>query len=745
MDQAQSITLTRHLEPGLYRLDVDADGRWFAWERLYIVLNIYNNRDQRTGPWDFDLLNNNRPVLPAYWVYLNDHKIGLWYFNRPSQAQITGRRFRGEASFWIQRAGEYTFRFEPYRAFCLSWTRVELGPEVDDRLLDCVQLRPAADQGVRRLFHAGRWDLLRTRLGNSTLPYCGLLEEALQWARLQAPATPPTLSPAESADHKHTPERSFRSLPLPLLAAGFLLEADQSFLDRARFLIEHLLSQPAWGNPREDGYGHNGDMGAALTILDLALALNLLADTLAEPLQQRMLRRLERQGDTFLDMALLHRGYWGGSILQDHGFRSFSFFTSAAYALVGWTPRAEQWLRFCLPRMARTMEALPTDGVVPQSSYHLIALYTDKVVLFRELHRQATGEDVYERAAWQNVASAAYDSYLPEVGKFLHASPRGDLNRFYGGHPFLDQMARDFADPAAAWLAREYARAATSAGLYHGVQEQAVFAWTLWAALLWEPTDLPEPKRSEQTLRWYRDTGAVAYRHERTGLVFSARCGPPNGATAWRNTTCCCDRAVFAPMSGTFAVAKHGQPLIRTAEGGYKMRTELANVVLIDGQGQYADHGPPMSCPDHPYRGEKIVDAQLREGRGWARLALSPAYDPALAINEHTREFLFERDGRIRLADRLSSDRPHRFAWRFHFAASCTVTREDRSAFAIRAGAETLILHVNRASTAVRATVRDTLVVWAYCNENQDDAFRHIEFETLDDALSDVDIEFCLQ
>jgi hypothetical protein len=738
-----SIVQQRHLTPGLWTLIVDGDGSAFNWEDLYVVLNQYGNVNQRTGPWDFNLLEANRPVLPAYWVFVNGRRIGLWYFNRPGFGDLAQKHFRGEASFWIREAGEYEFRFEPYREFVLSWAQAEFGPEPHDRLLDDLVLRPAAERGFQRRFDAGRWARLRERLADSSFPYGEILAEALRWARTKAPTAAPDASPLQ---HEQVTEQLFGSVPLPLLCAGFLLQHDEGCLRQAVCLIEHLLARPAWGNPREDGYGHNGDMGAAATILDLAIALNLLGDALAEPLRARLLARIEQQGETFLELALLHRGYWGGSILQDHGFCSFSFFTTAAYALLGWTPKARQWLRFCLPRMARTMAALPTDGAIPQSSYHMLALYTDKVVLFRELHRQATGEDVYDRPAWRNLPRFAWDSYLPEVARFLHASPRGDRNRFYGGHPFLDQMARDFGDAEAAWLAAEYVRSATSAGLYHAVQEQARFAWTLWAALLWEPVALPAPERLPQTLRRYQDSGAILYRHEASGLVFSARCGTPNGLTALQRATCGCDRLTFAPMSGTFALTRHGMPLIVNAEGGYRMRTGLGNVVLIDGQGQFGDHGPPMCCPDHLYRGEEITAAHLDEGTGQGEvtMALTPAYSPALGVTEHTREFRFEPDGSIRLTDRLATSAPRRFSWCFHCYGSCRITALGSTGFTLRQGDEALSVEAVRTSAPLRASVRDTLVVWAYCNENQDESFRHLEFENMT-PQSHLEVEFTLR
>jgi hypothetical protein len=47
-------------------------------------------------------------------------------------------------------------------------------------------------------------------------------------------------------------------------------------------------------------------------------------------------------------------------------------------------------------------------------------------------------------------------------------------------------------------------------------------------------------------------------------------------------------------------------------------------------------------------------------------------------------------------------------------------------------------------SAPLRAGVKDTLVVWAYCNENQDESFRHLEFESTT-PRSQIEVAFILR
>ena len=61
---------------GLCRFTVIADARDFDWERLYIPLHRYGNTGQRTGPWDFNLLEEHKPLVPSYWVEVDGHPRG---------------------------------------------------------------------------------------------------------------------------------------------------------------------------------------------------------------------------------------------------------------------------------------------------------------------------------------------------------------------------------------------------------------------------------------------------------------------------------------------------------------------------------------------------------------------------------------------------------------------------------------------------------------------------------------------
>lgn len=701
-------TLRQHLAPGLHKLTVETDARDFDWESLYFNLNQFGNVNQRTGPWDFDLRDGNTPLVPAYWVSLNGRPLGLWYFNRPSFRQVRNRQLRGEACFWIESAGEHELRFEPYRTATIEWTTSRLEPSPDDRLLESVTLRPGAQRGLQRLFPDARWRELARQLTAPGFSQGDALREG--FAR------------ALSRDDVRA---------LPLLVAAARLQNDAAALARARQIIEQLLAQPTWGNPRADGYGHNGDMMVADTILALTYAVNFLTAELGAELANAILARLERQGTRFIEMALLQHGYWGGSVLQDHGYKSFGHFTTAAYGLVGWLPSAERWLRFCLPRIERTLRALPADGAIPTTSYHHLSLYVGKLILLRELHLQARDEDLYDRPAFRQLTHYCRESYDEPTGQLLRASARGDLTPLAAGQAFFGQMARTFGDADAAWLARECRR-----NLARLAPEAKDYEDLLLAALL---PAAPEAERSPQPprrLSWFRDSGTIVYRDDARGLLFSTHCGPPNSVTSYQNAPGPCDRILFAHQSGNFAIARHGRPLIHTAEGGYRMRTELGNVVLVDGRGQWGDDNFAMGYPDAAYGGEFIEAAALpsADATGKALLQLGPAYDPAQEIERHTREWFFEPDGRLRMVDTITARQPHRFTWLFHTYERHAIISQPDGGFKIQNGDATLTLRLAHSSTPLRSAVAKTLIVWGYRNDQGNQGFQHLEFTSADPA-----------
>src|SRR5262249_30676766 len=121
---------------GLYQFSVVADARDFDWNELYITLNEFGNCNERTGPWDFDLHNQNKPLVPAYWVTIDGKKIGLWFFQRVSLRDLEAKKFRGRFAFHIAAEGEHIVELQPYRVMKITWESARLERDPEDRLED---------------------------------------------------------------------------------------------------------------------------------------------------------------------------------------------------------------------------------------------------------------------------------------------------------------------------------------------------------------------------------------------------------------------------------------------------------------------------------------------------------------------------------------------------------------------------------------------------------------------------------
>jgi len=246
-------------------------------------------------------------------------------------------------------------------------------------------------------------------------------------------------------------------------------------------------------------------------------------------------------------------------------------------------------------------------------------------------------------------------------------------------------------------------------------------------------------------LKWFKDSAAIVFRDDARGIVFSSRLGNSNSRTSWQNTTSPCDRISFAPLAGNFAIARHGQPLIQTAEGGYSMRSDLGNVMLVDGRGQRDDMAFAMGYPDVPYGQEFIEKADIdpRTNVGHVRMQLAPAYNPAQGIESYTREWFFEPDGRMRLIDTVAAREPHRLTWLFQTYKTHAIDAKGDGLFTIRNGTTVLELRVARSTAALADSVADTITVWAYRNDQGNRSCHHLAFETRE-SVREAAVEFVL-
>lgn len=706
--------------PGLYQFSVIADARGFDWEELYLTLNVYGNAGQRTGPWDFNLLDSNKPLVPAFWVELNGRRTGLWYFQRVSVADLAARRFRGRMAFHVPGAGPVALRFIPYREMTISWTSARLEPDPEDRL----EPPPFPVAGAARSCPAAEWAApaywrqMRRRLETTHAVYAPPLRRAFDWLAAR--------------DENRAPDDLAGQVPpdnrIQLLLADWRLNGSSAARDLALRSIDASLARLHWGNPRADGYGHDGDMGAARTMRSLAWARHAFAGELGAVRRARLLEKLALQGDRFFELALLNRDYWGGSLIQDHGWRSLFDFGTASLSLLGELPEARRWVSWIIPRLERGLDAMPRDGVIPPSSHYSLALYTDELTHYRDALLAAGGGDIFSRPHFR----AIVDYLVTVAGRPAGLLATADgLRPFIGGNAFLNRMAGRYGDGRAARLALMLL-AKKRGGFYHASQENAYFLGALWGFLSHDPAvrpaaRLPVPRR----LTFFEDSGLAHYRDARTGLTLSVQCGPWCGHNARRRAPGPCDRLGGAPGAGHFLVALGTRPLLVTPDGGYRLHSGLRSCLLIDGRGQHDDIGYPMSIPSKEYRGEDIRSVRWDEktGRGLIVLDLAPAYPRELGVASYTREFILTPGRRLVCRDHVVLDGPRRLSWLFQGR------REDRvrieKGLRARFGSDpALDLEPAPGAVPLTAGVHETGVVWSYASASGFKPFDHVRYDT---------------
>ncbi|MDD5706247.1 MAG: hypothetical protein PHR35_09995 [Kiritimatiellae bacterium] len=711
--QDGALSIAFDAEPGLYQLSVLADGHDFDWESLYCNLTAFHNQGQRTGPWDFNPVNGNRPVVPSYWVELDGERIGLWFFQRIRLDDLRERQFRGRMAFWLRQAGRHALKLIPYTSCTISWTAARLEPDPEDRLEPLPpDLKPA---NVACPWIAWRdetfWRALRARMETDAAGmYREPLQHAMQWA----------LDPARAGDTHAVAD-------LPLMLAAHRLEHAPGAMERMMRAIDTSVALPAWGNPLPEGYGHNGDMSASIHFLGLTQALHMLGEELDDDRRGRIHDKLRVQGALFVRLALLNRDYWGGSILQDHGWRSMFFFTAAALALYGILPEAESWLRFALPRVRRSLDAMPRDGVLPPSSYHFLYLYLDPVMRFRDVWLAASGRDILDQPPFRPIVSFVH-ALVRGPGQLL---PNVQHMPLIGAPDFFLAMAASHGDADALWV-HDCILGTRQDSFYHGTEMRGYYHQSLWGLAAF-PDNLParRPAPAPRTeLRWFRDSGVVHYRNDGEDVALSLQAGPWCGYHAYQAARGPCDRMCMNVGPVQFSLYVDSRPVLVMPECGYQLRADLAPCLLVDGEGPYGDIGYPMSIPSWRDRGEAIEDVRwdAATGRGTVRIDLAPAYEH-LGVRMYVREVLVFPERTVIFRDTVALSRPRTLRWLFH-TQQATGIRLDEQQAAHFGDPVALRLSARAQGVALRASVQPTPVVWSYASVHNFAGYLNVSHET---------------
>jgi hypothetical protein len=745
--QDEGVVLRFQAEAGLYQFSVVADATEFDWEDLYVELNDFGNTGQRTGPWDFRpvmekpvpkpeggkaktvvyQLQDLTPVVPSYWVYLDGHRIGLWFFSRVSLDDLTGKRFRGRMACWLQQSGEHELKFVPYRPMKLRWISARLEEDPEDTLLSEAEVQQYASSRpfVKRWSDEAFWEQKRQQLQTTHTLY----QKPLRF----------------TFDYVTTAEDPGPNTWIALVAAH-RLEKRPGALEALQRDIDTYLAMPHWGNPREDGYSHDGDMHVAFPLRAFAWAYQVVGDELGEERRARMRDKLVLHGERFLELMLLNRDYWGGSLRQDHGWRSTHTFCYAVLSLLDVLPQASRWLRYILPRTHRSLQVIPRDGMVPESSHFSLVLYVDDVSDLRDALLAWNGEDIYDKYPFPAIVDYVSTAY--------YGAP---LVRMIGGNGFFNQVASKYGDGRAAWIQQRLLE--TPEGKWDTLsRRQGYYSDIVRGFLTYDPNVAAQEPAVPDSLQVFPDSGFVQFSDATNDIVFTTECGPWLGYHAYPIATNPCDRMVMSVGAGHFILRRGATQLLTSAASGYALHTFTKSCLLIDNKGQYGDIGYPMSIPSMPHRGHAIESTRWDEATqtGIVRLHLTPAYPEEAGLAHYTREFLFA-PRQLTVRDHVVLSKPKPLSWLFQGNRRTGIALESNDGALqtglgqhgfvdipqARFGGENgVTLQAQPGSIQLCAAIHETPVVFSYNGGTR--CYDHVRFDTAQ-PVDDVMVDFVIR
>lgn len=709
-----------HAMPGLMQLSLFFDAADFDWEGTYQVLNAYGNTNQRTGPWDFDLATAG-PLVPSYWVWLDGKKLGLWYAQRVMIEDIADKRFRGRMAFEVTHRGEHELVFEPYRKVDVKWLSAMLESDPEDTLAQVKEIAPPSALPVAKWADANFWAEQKRKLATTHVVYQAALKKTFDWAM------------NANDPHAHY---------ISALVAAHGMEGRPGAIEKALRLVNHFVNLPAWGRQREDVYGHNGDIGAGDTLINMAWAYHMLKSHMSHADQKKLLDKLEYQGNAFVTQTLLMRDYWGGSVIQDHGRKAVFDFGAAALHLWGVIPAAERWVSYIVPRCQRGLDAAPPEGVIPPSSYYAIFAYAHHATWYRDALLARTGRDILDEPSLRNLPGY--------VAKIMHEPTRSMMvvarEPLVGGQAIMAYVASKFQDAEAARVHRMLLDL-VDMDFYHGSVNVGYFLGPLWGFFAFDPSRTPSPAppppANRTQLLWFEDAGFAQFRNDKAGAVLSIFCGPWLGYHAQRKAPGPCDRMECNIGAGHFVLFLDGDPLLCTPDTGYRMRSALRSIMLVDGKGQIGDVGYPMSIPSMPHRGEEIEHARwdAASRTGLIRLNLTRAYGRELGVSHYTRQFIVSDERKIICRDHVVLVEPRKLSWLFQHKNSAGHTF-DGLACTVGQGPRVTIAPMSL-DTEFAASVERTDVVFSYASASGFKPFDHVKYDTAAPVRS-VCVDFAL-
>ncbi len=642
------IHLNLRLDPGLYQLSAIGDGVHFDWSRLYRRALRSDGIEVDTGPWDFD--EKHLPLLPAYGVEIDHRFVGTWVFARVHPDDILKRTFRGRMAFRVHSPRELRMTLTPLHKDPVPWLEARLEMDPEDQLVPfkTQSKATACDSWTDDNF----WNQLRHRLDQSTL----------DWSHLQS------MVKGLSLDSGCDSRLCF------VLFCATKLWSDKNLMQLSIKLLTELSQQPVFGRSSDKhAYGYGGDMDAMRSIAALVQGYYIFRASLDNELRSAIEHQVSLQAHRFVDSALITRDYWGGSLLQDHGWQSLPGVAAAVLNGRHFIPDADELLEYLIPRVLRSYEAMPRDGSI--GTHGDLWRYFGAVTDFRNAWLAASSRDIFSDYPFAETIDYVRSALLNDGVHFL--CPPKDKKPLLGGTAFFCAMAETGNSGAAELCARTIGLpidAVDNPNLPQAARDlnriaylENIFSGLLANAL---PCASSAPARCQAGLFQYDDSGIVLFRNPQQRLTLALKCGPHKGWHSQSAATGPCDRIAVAIGSGHFTLALDDKPILVTPETAWQIRSDLRSCLLIDGFGQlYGDLGYPNCIPSYLHPGERIELCQWDGRQGHIVLDLRPAYPEASGVVFYQREFILSSREIIICRDSVILDRPQPLTWLFQTCA----------------------------------------------------------------------------
>jgi hypothetical protein len=365
---------------------------------------------------------------------------------------------------------------------------------------------------------------------------------------------------------------------MPYLAMAYLMTGEKNYLEAAKQWALASCGYPTWGLGQRDGM----DLAAGHQLFGLAIVYDWCYHDLDEGSRQRIRRTLTKRASAMFEAAATGKIWWQHSYLQNHLWVNACGLAAAGFALFDEAEQAPLWIGLAQDKFRRTMDALGPDG----ASHEGVGYWeygAEYMLKFMYLTDELLGENLYDNPWWQNTALYCQYMSLPREA-WAHRNYIVDIadcprTHWYGPDHILRDLARQYRDGHAQWLAEQIDRANVDAPSAR------------WLNLIWyDPTVPAVPAATLPTLYHFADMGIVSARTGWDGrenlVVF--KCGPFIGHKAIDDFSYDPGGGHVHPDAGHFIVFADGQWLIR--DDGYQDKwTDQHNTLLINGAGQLGE------------------------------------------------------------------------------------------------------------------------------------------------------------